>query len=556
MKIKPHESKRTMLLLILFLLINISSTLGQSTSDPNAKNIEFDIKKMLPTSPEAAMLGKFGEVPIGFYTGTADISIPLYTLKAGELSMPINLSYHSSGIKVEDEATWVGLGWNLEPGGAVIKIINGKDDNIVDDDFRSIDPAGYQYLYGRSITGVYSQAPENGYTTWLCSGEGPVYNNPAQDSAPILNALIQGKGQPDVYQYTFPGGFSGKFYINPKSRTPVLIDKRDSLFIQPNTQNGWTIKTLNGDSYIFNSQEVSYDNSFNNYSGETWKLTQIILSNGKIIDFSYTPGGYSNTLYNETYHDPYLLQPISSDDYGVVKYYTYPQSTTQILTQIKTDNVIINFNLEDRQDLSPGGNTSGTQYNPKRLKSVDVRNRLSNSLVKTFNFNYSYFTSSSDPTNTYSSESTLPLTATTRLRLDALQEIGYTSAGQQVNNPAYTFSYNTSTPLPAKTSFARDFWGYNNGKANNMLLPNLNYFYYSDFDHYKNVPASTLNAFKGANRSVDADKLTTGILTTIKYPTGGYTTFKYESNDFSNYNYPDVSAISGHSGAIDHYVPE
>lgn len=76
-----------------------------------------------------------------------------------------------------------------------------------------------------------------------------------------------------------------------------------------------------------------------------------------------------------------------------------------------------------------------------------------------------------------------------------------------------------------------------------MLIPDMYYFYYSNFANYKNVPPATLNAFKGADRTVDTIKSKAGLLTSIKYPTGGYTSFQYQPNNFSNYSYPDVSAI-------------
>lgn len=46
----------------------------------------FDICKIIPTSPEAAMLGRFGDIPIGYYTGTADVSIPIYSVKKQALN--------------------------------------------------------------------------------------------------------------------------------------------------------------------------------------------------------------------------------------------------------------------------------------------------------------------------------------------------------------------------------------------------------------------------------------------------------------------------------------
>ncbi len=49
-------------------------------------------------SPNAAALGKYGDIPVSYHTGVPEISIPLYTITEGSLSVPISLSYHSSGI--------------------------------------------------------------------------------------------------------------------------------------------------------------------------------------------------------------------------------------------------------------------------------------------------------------------------------------------------------------------------------------------------------------------------------------------------------------------------
>lgn len=49
-------------------------------------------------------------------------------LKQGLIAFLINLSYHASGIRVAQEATWVGLGWCLNAGGVITRTIRGKDD--------------------------------------------------------------------------------------------------------------------------------------------------------------------------------------------------------------------------------------------------------------------------------------------------------------------------------------------------------------------------------------------------------------------------------------------
>src|SRR5205814_9364412 len=64
-------------------------------------------------SPTAASLGKYADIPVNYHTGIPDISIPIYSVKEGPLSLPISLSYHASGLKVMETAGWVGVGWSL-----------------------------------------------------------------------------------------------------------------------------------------------------------------------------------------------------------------------------------------------------------------------------------------------------------------------------------------------------------------------------------------------------------------------------------------------------------
>src|SRR5687768_15138488 len=73
---------------------------------------------VLPPSPTAASLGKYASIPVGHYTGVPNINIPIYTISSGPLQLPISMSYHAGGIKVEEVASAVGLGWTLNAGGA------------------------------------------------------------------------------------------------------------------------------------------------------------------------------------------------------------------------------------------------------------------------------------------------------------------------------------------------------------------------------------------------------------------------------------------------------
>src|SRR5882724_12246390 len=81
-----------------------------------------------PASPNAASLGKYGEVPVSLSTGVPNINIPLYEVKTGNISLPISIDYHAGGIKVEERASWVGLGWSLNAGGVITRVCRGTPD--------------------------------------------------------------------------------------------------------------------------------------------------------------------------------------------------------------------------------------------------------------------------------------------------------------------------------------------------------------------------------------------------------------------------------------------
>ena len=70
------------------------------------------MKNYVP-SPEAYALMQYEAIPVSTYTGVPSVNIPIYTIQVGNYSLPISLNYHASGIKVAQEASWVGLGWSL-----------------------------------------------------------------------------------------------------------------------------------------------------------------------------------------------------------------------------------------------------------------------------------------------------------------------------------------------------------------------------------------------------------------------------------------------------------
>ena len=77
-------------------------------------------------SPTAANLGLYGEIPVSYYTGTPNISIPLYEIKGKQITVPISLTYHPSGIRPEIHPGPVGLGWSLRADGVITRTVRGN----------------------------------------------------------------------------------------------------------------------------------------------------------------------------------------------------------------------------------------------------------------------------------------------------------------------------------------------------------------------------------------------------------------------------------------------
>jgi hypothetical protein len=78
--------------------------------------------------PGVASLGKYTDISVYYGTGTVNVAVPIHTVKTGPLSLPISLSYHTSGVKANEMADWVGAGWTLFAGGMVTRTVQGVPD--------------------------------------------------------------------------------------------------------------------------------------------------------------------------------------------------------------------------------------------------------------------------------------------------------------------------------------------------------------------------------------------------------------------------------------------
>ena len=82
--------------------------------------------QVLP-SPDA--LSGIRQSTVDLYHGAATEAVPLYEVQAENgHSVPIQLAYNTRGVRVNDIASSVGLGWSLSAGGSITRVMRDEPD--------------------------------------------------------------------------------------------------------------------------------------------------------------------------------------------------------------------------------------------------------------------------------------------------------------------------------------------------------------------------------------------------------------------------------------------
>lgn len=481
------------------------------------------VKAQIPNSPTTALtpnataISRYGEIPVSLYTGTPEISIPIYTIQNRQLSLPISLSYHSGGVKPDEHPSWVGMGWSLRAGG----VITRKKNDLIDEYniLEILDGGKGGYYYRHSITTDRNWEDE---AYWK-----------------LVTDLYILDTEPDEFSFSFDG-YSGTFVLDSEGKWQVCCERsvnltmngftkvpylggKNPVFVQSQAFSGFTITTEEGVQYVFGGDDnaVEYSVDFGSqikcsWEATAWYLKQIIHPNGDVIDFAYERGNYISQLSSSTNTVCYSL--ISGfigrienfgGSYSGIGYYGSLLSPVYLNT-ISTDDLRVNFNNVASQELTyprkayeslysdANGNfhylaensMDGLDNSLKRLiwrqlNSIDIFDSESQ-LLKTMKFNY---------VNTPNQRLVLgQVTMSDMLRLP--EEI-------------YRFVYNDMNKLPGYLSNQTDHWGF----YNNRPLGGTDQTY--------------------LDKEANPDVLTYGCLSEIVYPTGGRTLFYFEPHIYS-----------------------
>lgn len=442
--------------------------IGQSSLSTSAP-----VMNVVPSSPDAAAIAKYGDIPVSLYTGIPSISLPIYTISLKGLSVPISLNYHSSGIKVDELASNVGVGWSLHFGGAITQTVNGQPD---------LYSTGWRNL---SSPQVLPQA-DTLQTVWAWNTAGydadPAYAFMQDASDDVFDT------QPDIYTLNLNGRTvkffydqSGNRFLMPYQRLRFnsdieIQDEKDNIFKYDTMETATTTYTHSGNA---DPHPVSFFQNF------TYYPSKIVTPYGEEIIYEYETYNYS--FANQVTGTRYVLQPgnsfcaSSSIDDNVTTSVTSVQGKR--VTKISTSNGIeISFFYDSTRLDLPG---------TKALTSVIIKSLRSNKIIASYVLQYGYYDGGGFTADRY------------RLKLLSLQKTG---------EPPHSFEYD-STAVPARLSMSQDHWGYYNGIGNTSLFP----------------MAPAQGFFTGGIRA-PSEQGKNGILTKINYPTGGYSAFEYESN--------------------------
>lgn len=528
-----------------------------------------------PKSPEAAAFDRVPDIPVSNYTGTLALSIPIYTITCGDIVLPISLDYQGGAIPVCQEATWVGLNWLLNAGGAVVTRIGGNSiyeegnaykedwDNLVNrlsfQQFR-IDGGEFQKM-SYKVNGEHPDRCGEYGKNWFLSSvreTGPERNNHGDLAYTLYDDIFPNQtGETPTYHASFLG--NSVTFVWDKIKKEFMITGRKQNFRIEGTPTSITITDGHGIKYMFHSIEQASLDGTDVDLGHTPKDLTLYLSSicspmGHVVNFNYVDGGLIKPLYHvtETLYDNKF--PNNAESYKGMMTYEIKSNAliirrlshlytinTKRLKSITTDTglrVVFNPSASPRLDLN------GESYCLDNIEIYQMKNNKE-TLLKKYRFALSYFSKNLIGGNMiydlfrdvnrlsqYQSWFQSDDFMYKRLRLDSLWEENVTTKEQSINK--YKFNYFDG--LPCKASSAIDYWGYFNGRNNmrgtyHSTLPRC--FSDRSDDAVYDIPTYMKSELRADRRS-DLSYATSGMLCGVSYPTGGSSEIEYEENSFTN----------------------
>lgn len=575
------DSRYRLLMMVCGLCLGMSSFAQNDMYDPAS----------VPT-PNQSSLGLFGTIPVSHYTGTADVSIPLYSTNQRGVELNIGLCYNTSGLLINQLPGWTGHNWTLMAGGAITRKINGRPDEIdLKDTNAGLDLYTWYETANTNTTPVaIINQKDRLYTNYFTNAESQKFN--LRDSVEFAK-LNDYDSAADIFFFNFMG-ISGKFFFGGDGNWKVVCDRnmdvrfdvndsdnyiepfqqyytcKDSIWPetwikQPKTIKGFTLVDEDGNQYIFGGDKNlieysislaaadAYCNTSQPWNAVSWMLKEVkdrfdnILytfdySRGgsiaqvqhayNVIKSNYTPAsGHVTTGEHETSKSPRgtLSAPLYLD--GI-----HAADGTDIKfnhTRIHLDSLYSEVNVSEMVQAE----YPDLKIEYKKRKTYDYHKNEILERFYTSEFSYGKIPQKIEATKT---------------NLEMLNAI--TIKNSRSGNSDYSrkihFLYSmenrmhlTSVILDEDTKYFFQYEGFDQLPKDYLTKQFDNWGYYNgvDFDknpffqEYADYVSVAASGVKGKPRIPDFEKGKLGMLKRIYYPTGGYTQLEYEQNKCNGY---------------------
>lgn len=370
--------------------------------------LEGGFEQELP-SPTAMSFAEVVDIPINFFTGQPNITVPLHSMMYYDIQIPINLTYSTTGLKVEDVSSYVGQGWDLNIGGVITRVTNGLPDestfgymNNIGDEFDSFHDHDigefYRFHHIKSFVGNIGSTKDY---------------------------------EQDVFYYNFLGR-TGKFLLGNDEN--FYTESFDNIKINLTGSNNFEIIIENGTKFVFSAKEQSINNAELDDFITSWYLTEIIRPDvSDKIELHYSSYNYNKTRNKPSYkyYPGITTGERPQDDRNGVH--------TSYYINVKLDSIV---SKGEKVELKYSERLSGTN---EELQIDSIKVSLNKKEFLKYEFNYT--------------------SLTYRSYLDSVTKL--------VNSneiPFYKFEYLTMIdPNPLYKGV--DHWGYYNGKGNAYLTP-------------------------------------------------------------------------------------
>lgn len=498
-----------------------SSSYGQEGSSKNPAEAALQSQIRNVKTPAAASLMKNIVYPMGNCTGLPEIKIPLYEVHSGEITLPIYLTYHASGIKLNDVAGWAGLGWNLVAEPMITRTVQGRADDPLTMTCNFDRRRGYGdgcEFYQYQLTKYSTEEPDEYYYR-LADKQGMfMYSMEPRDKSrqflplPYENIRIDWTGNffqitdDDGTLYKFDGsrdiGGSSLDLIAWKASSIVAANRKDSLTF---VYDDWTNRYI---TELYSDYITVKDSLNARVSLDTLRTD---------VPISCT---IAHSLPDEWMQDPILFSKVNNKSYslqcrdngelfddGLVIY----DSTQK--PHVYTDSQPL------REILFDQGKLVFTQNNKfRRVEKLTVFDR-DGEFVREICFNY--------------------ITPNERVTTRFFLESVVIKDKQGAALETYAFGYYNHQYLPVPGSRAIDYWGYFNGvyrKDNETLVPAQTISVTRDrySVEYRLFYRTRKKLTIGSQLSRESDEkyMVYGTLSSITYPAGSKDEFIYEANRY------------------------